>query len=219
MIGLLTAPTAALADTGGLSAYLKARAADADGRVTIAADQYALALAAAPDDPVVAIRAYREGIEAGDMPLVARAAGVLAKAGVAPADAALFPLAAAARKGDTRATRTAIATLGKGPLVVLAPSLNAWVSRAEHRDPSAALATAGNDPVARRFAAETRKRIAAAPARQPLGLAVAQTFAGLAGDLIAGAPSPLAIALAQAAVEADPDYAPAQNRPCRRACA
>ena len=52
VIGLLTAPTAALADTGGLSAYLKARAADADGRVTIAADQYALALAAAPDDPV-----------------------------------------------------------------------------------------------------------------------------------------------------------------------
>ncbi|KQN22292.1 tetratricopeptide repeat protein [Sphingomonas sp. Leaf30] len=209
-IGLLTDPTAALADTGGLSAYLKARAADADGRVMIAADQYARALAAAPDDPVIAIRAYGEAIEAGDMPLVARAAGVLAKAGVAPADAALFLLAAAARKGDTRATRTAIATLGKGPLVVLAPSLNAWVARAEHRDPGAALATAGEDPVARRFAAETRKRIAAAPARQPLGLAVAQTLAGLAGDLIAGAPSPLAIALAQAAVEADPDYAPAR---------
>ena len=220
MIGLMTAPTAAWADTGvdreadtgaekgtgtaGLSAYLRARAADADGRVAISTENYARVLAATPD-PVVAIRAYREAIEAGDMALATRAATVLARAGVAPADAALLPLAAAARKGDIKEANAAIATLATGPLVVLAPSLYAWVARAERRDPAPALAAAGQDPVARRFASETRDLIAAAPARQPLGVGVARLLAGLAGNLVIGEPSPLAIALAQAAVWANPD--------------
>ncbi|WP_416366424.1 hypothetical protein [Sphingomonas aurantiaca] len=96
----MAAPAAA--ETGDLSAYLKARAADAAGRPDLAAASYAKVLAAAPDDPVVAIRAYREALEAGDMPLAARAAAVLNRAGVAPADAALLPLADAARAGMPR---------------------------------------------------------------------------------------------------------------------
>ena len=101
------APSAAMAGTSDLSAYLQARAADADGRVDVAVAAYAQALAADPADPVLAIRAYREGIEAGDMALVDRAARVLNAAGVAPADAALFPLAEAARKGNASAASAA----------------------------------------------------------------------------------------------------------------
>ena len=207
-IGLLTAPAAALADTGastgGLSAYLKARVADADGRVEIATENYARVLAVAPD-PVVAIRAYREAMEAGDMALATRAAAVMTSAGVAPADAALLPLAEAARKRDAKATSAAIGVLAQGPLVVLAPSLYAWVAHAERRDPAQALAAAGRDPVAGRFATETRARLVSAPPGQPLGIGIADVLAGLAADLVTGEPSPLSIALAQAATRADPD--------------
>jgi tetratricopeptide (TPR) repeat protein len=200
------AATPATAEPGDLSAYFKARAADADGRVDLAAASYAKVLAAAPNDPVIAIRAYREALEAGDMPLASRAAAVLTRAGVAPADAALLPLADAARKGDTEGANAAIATLATGPLVVLAPSLYAWIAHAEGRDPEPSLATAVKDPVASRFATETRKLIAAAPAKQPLAIGVSRLLARLASDLAAGEPSPLAIALTQAALRADPSY-------------
>jgi len=196
----------AAAETGDLSAYLKARAADAAGRPDLAAASYAKVLAAAPDDPVVAIRAYREALEAGDMPLAARAAAVLNRAGVAPADAALLPLADAARAGDAKAANAAIATLSTGPLVVLAPSLYAWVAHAEGRDPEPSLATAAKDPVANRFATEARTLIAAAPRRQPLAIGVSRLLARLASDLAAGEPSPLSIALTQAALRADSRY-------------
>ncbi len=172
----------------------------------MAAASYAKVLAASPDDPVVAIRAYREALEAGDMQLATRAAAVLAKAGVAPADAALLPLADAARRGDTKAASAAIDALSTGPLVILAPSLYAWVACAEGRDPEPSLAVAAKDPVARRFATETRAQIAAAPAKQPLATGVSRLLARLANDLTAGEPSPLSIALTQAALRADPDY-------------
>ena len=196
----------ATAGTGDLSAYLKARAADAAGRPDLAAASYGRVLAASPDDPVVAIRAYREALEAGDMPLATRAVAVLNKAGVAPADAALLPLADAAHANDTKAADAAIATLATGPLVVLAPSLYAWVAHAEGRDPGPALATAAKDPVANRFATETRDLIAKAPARQPLAIGVSRLLAHLASDLALGEPSPLSIALAQASLRADPGY-------------
>jgi tetratricopeptide (TPR) repeat protein len=196
----------AAAETGDLSAYLKARAADAAGRPDLAAASYAKVLAASPADPVVAIRAYREALKAGDMPLATRAAAVLGRAGVAPADAALLPLAEAARQGDTKAASAAISTLATGPLVVLAPSLYAWAAHAEGRDPEPSLATAAKDPVANRFAAETRTLIAAAPTRQPLAIGVSRLLTRLASDLAAGEPSPLSIALTQAALRADPRY-------------
>ncbi|RXD03890.1 tetratricopeptide repeat protein [Sphingomonas sp. UV9] len=196
----------ATAGTGDLSAYLKARAADAAGRPDLAAASYAEVLAASPDDPVVAIRAYREALEAGDMPLATRAAAVLAKAGVAPADAALIPLADAARSNDAKAASAAIVTLATGPLVVLAPSLYAWVAHSEGRDPAPSLATAAKDPVANRFATETRDLIAKAPARQSLAIGVSRLLAHLASDLALGNPSPLSIALTQASLRADPSY-------------
>lgn len=185
---------------------MKARAADAAGRPDLAAASYARVLAASPDDPVVAIRAYREALQAGDMALATRAAAVLVKAGVAPADAALLPLADAVRDGDTKAASAAIATLATGPLVVLAPSLYAWVAHAEGRDPEPSLAVAAKDPVANRFATETRALIAAAPPGQPLAIGVSRLLARLASDLAAGEPSPLSIALTQAALRTDPGY-------------
>lgn len=160
-----------MADTGNLSAYLKARAADADGRTEVAAAAYARALAAAPNSPVVAIRAYREALEAGDLALAIRAAAVLTKAGVAPGDVPLLPLAAAARAGDAVAADAALDRLAKEPLGVLVPSLRGWTALARGQDPLPPFDAPTRDPVARRFATETRALLLIAQGRAAEGVA------------------------------------------------
>ena len=81
------AATGTVPSTPGLDLYMTARVADRDGAVAQAAAGYAAALAASPDNPVVALRAYREAIRAGDLDLADRAAAVLAAHHAAPADA------------------------------------------------------------------------------------------------------------------------------------
>lgn len=135
---------------------MRARAADGDGRVEVAARDYAAALARDPADPVVAVRAYREGVQAGDLALADRAAATLDAAGVAPADAALLALARAAAAHDLPAARAALARLSGGQLALLRPSLAAWLALEAGADPLAALGPAPRDAVARRFHAETR---------------------------------------------------------------
>ncbi len=252
--------TAGLADTGDLAAYVKARAADADGAVDTAAANYARALDGAPGDTGIAIRAYREALEAGDIALATRAAAVLERAGVAPSDAALLPLAEAALRGDAKAADAAIARLSTGPLAVLAPALTGWTVFARGGDPVRVLGAPTKDLVAARFATETRAllliaagrsadgvaalnadprmpadlRIAAAQLlfgrnedaaarslldgndpsfvalrkgaseKPTLGFGVSRVLARVAGDLAGATPTPLSIALAQAALIADP---------------
>jgi tetratricopeptide (TPR) repeat protein len=261
-LALTLTPAAAFADTGDIAAYVKARAADADGAVDIAAANYARALADAPASPVVAIRAYREALQAGDIALATRAAAVLDAAGVAPADAALLPLAQAARSNTINAADTAIGRLARGPLAMLVPALSAWTAFARGGDPAGALDADATDPIARRLASETHAllliaadrsddaivaltteprmptdlRVAAAQllfgkgkddsartllagrdptfvalragaaAKPTLGFGVSRLLLRLASDLASGPPTPLSVALTQAALLADPDY-------------
>lgn len=258
----LLAPTSVLADPGDLSAYVKGRAADADGAVDVAAGHYARALAAAPRDPVIAIRAYREALEAGDVALANRAAAALDADGVAPSDAALLPLAEAARRDDVKAADAAITRLATGPLAVLAPALRGWTAFVRGDDPTPALDAASKDLVSARFAGETRAllliaaeryddgvaalgadlrtpsdiRVAAAqllfgkgqddvartllvgrdpsivalragaPAKPTLAFGVSRMLVRVASDLAGATPTPLSIALTQAAITADPTY-------------
>ena len=184
LLALLPGP--ALAAPGDLTAYFHARAARADGHADTAAHDYAVALAAAPDNPLVAIRAYREGLEAGDLALVDRAAAVLARAGVAPADASLQQLAKAARARDLPAARAAIAELSRGPLAPLTPALGALIAHADGQDPFASLENVGPDPVARRLAAETRALLLIERGRAEDGLAAIRalvTMPGASADL------------------------------------
>jgi Flp pilus assembly protein TadD len=143
------------ADTSGLSDYLKARAADADGDSVVAAAGYARALGDVPASRVVAVRAYREALATGDIPLAVRAAAILRGTGEAPADLPLLPLAIAASRNDPVAAEAAIVALGPTPLNVLAPSLRAWLAFERGQDPAPALAAAGKNPVTQRLAAET----------------------------------------------------------------
>ncbi|MBB5714716.1 tetratricopeptide repeat protein [Sphingomonas aerophila] len=172
-----------MADTGGLAAYLSARAADASGEPVAASAAYARALDAEPDNALIAIRAYRESLDAGDDVLARRAAAVLDRAGVAPADAALLPLAQAARAGDAAAAQRAAARLTGGPLRILVPSLLGWIAFSQGVDASGALDAASGDALSRRLATETRALLLIARGQTATGLAALEAVRGGDGDL------------------------------------
>ena len=140
-----------------LTAYVKARAADGDGRVVAASANYAAALAGSPGNPVIAARAYREALAAGDMALARNAAAAMVAAGVAPADTAMLTIADAVRARDWALAEASADALAKGPLDFLGPIVKAWIAfdRGD-ADPGADLATDTGNPLARRFNAENR---------------------------------------------------------------
>jgi tetratricopeptide (TPR) repeat protein len=178
-MALSASPAAAAAAEENLPAYVRARAADADGNVDAAARYYALALAAKPGSEVVAIRAYREGLASGDMALARRSAQVLARAGVAPPDAALldFADALAARRRDQAVA--ALESLGESPFDFMRPVLAAWLAM-DGRDNAAALqlGTSGGDALDRRYASENKALLLIAQKRTAEGLAAVQAQLG-----------------------------------------
>ena len=170
------APLPAIAKTPDLLAYMQARAADADGAAALAARRYADALAAAPGDTRVAAYAYRQAVASGDLTLAFSTISALGQA--APPDADLLVLASAAVHDDAAAADAAIARIGKGQLAVLSSSLAAWAALASGRDPLPLLAATRDDPVARRFASETRSLILLAQGHVPEGMATLRAILG-----------------------------------------
>ncbi|MFN3677873.1 MAG: tetratricopeptide repeat protein [Sphingomonas pseudosanguinis] len=150
----------AVAASEPLAAYLAARVAAADGRARAAADDFAVALGGWPDDPAVAVRAYREAMISGNETLALRAARVLEAEKVAPMDVVLLDLAVAAREGDAKRFDAAVARLDEGQLRILSPSLRGWAAWDRRQPVEPALAGAGKEPVARKLADETRLLIA-----------------------------------------------------------
>ena len=144
-----------------------------------AATGYARALKAAPDNPIVAVRAYRAALSAGDMALATRARAVLERADVAPSDAALLALAAAAGAGDSAAANAAIARIGAGPLDFLVAPLRAW--SLVTTEPARAVATldnAGKNPIGQHYAGETRALMLIASGRTDDGVAMLRVVLG-----------------------------------------
>jgi tetratricopeptide (TPR) repeat protein len=140
-----------------LSAYARARLAATDGHVGAAAAGYAEALAARPEDELIAIRAYREALAAGDIPLALSAAAVLDRSQVAPADAAVLAFADALATGNRVRAAEAAAQLDGSPLEFMTPVLLAWLTF--DSDPAAALAmleTGSDNALTRRYASESR---------------------------------------------------------------
>lgn len=170
----LAAPSPAFAEVSpaALAAYVRARAADAGGDSAQAAAGYAQALAVADTDPVVAARAFRAAIDAGDYPLANRARAVLERAGVAPGDAAVLALAEAVADGDDAALQTAIRRLGASSLAFLAKPLAAWrlAARGDERAIDA-LSDGADDALARGFAAENRVLLLIAQRQAEAGVA------------------------------------------------
>lgn len=246
---LLATPAAADAD---LTAYLRARAADGAGQGAAAIAAYRAALAGG--SPLVAIRAYREALAAGDLPLARRAAAILQQAAVAPVDAALLPLADAARAGDRAAAAKATEQLAGDRLKLLVPPLTVLIAGAAPDAPDAAarrlqaearallllgqgrtaegiaaaapltgdsfriavaelLLGAGERAEASRIVGGDAEALAAAEAgvaRPSLAHGVSRLLLRIADDLEEDRSSPLAVALARAALVADPGYARAR---------
>ncbi|MES2445168.1 MAG: tetratricopeptide repeat protein [Pseudomonadota bacterium] len=169
-LALFAAPPA-LAQADDLTAYARARAAEADGASDIAAAGYAAALAKAPDDAIVAMRAYRQGLAVGDWALVDRAEKVVAKSGDGPIDTAIVRFAIALRAGDIAGANAALGRLEKGPLDFMVPVLGAWMALDRGDDPFPILDKSGTNPLARRYRAENRVMLLVALRRTDEALA------------------------------------------------
>ncbi len=175
----MAAPAWAESDPADLAAYVRARAADADGNAERAAAGYAQALRSAPNNPVIAVRAYRAALQAGDYVLITRARMVLERADVAPGDAAILALAEAVRSGDAAATDAAIARIATGPLDFLVAPLRAWSLVASNPTRAlAALDMVGKNPIGQHYAAETRALLLIAAGRTDDGVAMLRVVLG-----------------------------------------
>jgi len=128
-VALILAPEIAAArgnDPSALAVYGRARIAPT---VEAAARNYSAALTAAPDTLTVALRAYREGVTAGDFALALRAAQALERGGATPPDARLLFYVAALRNRDWAAARTRLGEVAREPsLSFIAPVLADWLA-------------------------------------------------------------------------------------------
>lgn len=177
---MIAAPVPAMAssDARDLAAYLRARAADADGAAGVAATAYAQALGDDPQNPLVAARAYRSAVLAGDFALLRRAGAVLQQAGITVPDAGVLTLAEAVQTGDPVMTAKALDRIGKSGLDFLVPPIKAWLALPDAKAAEAALDAVGSNPIGKRYAAESRAMVLIATGRADAGIAQLQVMLG-----------------------------------------
>lgn len=174
MLALLAAALPAAAQTApppvDLRDYARTRAADAAGEAARAAAGYARALDAVPGDQILAMRAYRQGLAAGDFALASRAAAILARAGSAPPDVDLLAFAVALHDGDKPGQDRALDRLSLAQLDFLVPVLRAWVALDRGQDPLPLLDTVRGNGLAAPFVARHRALLLIATGKPDDGL-------------------------------------------------
>lgn len=168
--------------TPDLTAYVQARAADADGDAGFAAQNYQKALSAVPDSAVVATRAYREGLTAGDFALAKQSLAVLKQGNVAPPDGDAFLLADALAHGDTAGVSTALKQIEGGPLAFMVPVIRAWLALNHGKGYAAAMLKPDSisNPLGRHFAEEHKALLLIAQGKTDAGMLALQPL--LAAD-------------------------------------
>ncbi len=150
--------------------YARARAADAAGEPGLAAAGYARALAVVPGDKVLAMRAYRQALAAGDYALATSAGAALARVGAAPPDTDLLAFAMALRSRDRLGAENALERMSKAQLDFMVPVLSAWLALDRGADPLPVLDTARGNPLAARFADRHRPLLMIAAGKADQGL-------------------------------------------------
>jgi tetratricopeptide (TPR) repeat protein len=112
-----------------LNHYVQARMADEAGDSVLSAAAFGAALTAEPGNQLVAIRAYRQAIEAGDKALAVRAALQLERSGLLPVDARLLLFSERLTGGDFRGARLMLDRIeDEGSLSFLVPILASWTN-------------------------------------------------------------------------------------------
>ena len=203
--------------------YVQARAAATEGALAEASRSYAAALAAAPDNRILASSALGHAIAAGDRALAVAAARMLESSGEATPEVRLTLLVEAVRSGQWRVAEAQVERISADrAFAFMAPVLRAWVAQGSRRgDPIAILDSIPGDSPAQGYVPEARallqlvRRGAAAeyaafsdesgPRAQRLRIAGAALLARRGGRrealaLLAGSGD--ALARARAAVEA-----------------
>lgn len=139
--------TAKRQEPSALSAYVTARILDSVNATDAASAAYGRALTGAPDNDRVALRAYREAVEAGDKALALRAARALDLQQKLPQDARLLFFAEALSKGDWRGARLWLDKIEESDgFGFLVPTLRAWTTfAARDGDPLAGIDTVPRD--------------------------------------------------------------------------
>jgi Flp pilus assembly protein TadD len=155
-----------------LSAYVQARAADSLGAADKAVVGYGFVLESTPGNPVVASRALRQALAAGDRPLALKAARILQSADVSAPDVQLLLLAEAVTSKDwADAGRQIDALEGDEVFAFMAPVLRAWVALGSGEgDSLAQLQKGASDPLGGSYVAGHRPLLLLASGRDREGL-------------------------------------------------
>ncbi len=194
---MLSAPqvAAARADTASpLADYVRARAAASNGSNRAASADFAAALAASPENALVATEALTHAVSAGDWPLALRAAATLDRRQSLLPDARFLLIAHAFRERDWAAAQRQIAAVEREQAFgFVVPILRAWMAvESGNGDPLALLGSKGPNGAGNPYAGEHRPLIVAATGRTD----------GLAGMLASASAGPRAQRLRMAAAGA-----------------
>ena len=143
-------------DPSPLKNYAAGRMADLDGASAVAAAAYADALLVLPSDGALALRAYRQAIEAGDRAIALNAARTLDLQNALPADATLLLFTERLSRRDWSGAQGILDRLDpKVGLGFLVPVLRAWAEYgAGSGDPLKTLAVPEKDSLILSYARE-----------------------------------------------------------------
>lgn len=151
-----TSAPARTSEPSPLKNYAAGRMADLDGASAVAAAAYADALLVLPSDGALALRAYRQAIEAGDRTIALNAARTLDLQNALPADATLLLFTERLARRDWSGAQGILDRLDpKVGLGFLVPVLRAWAEYgAGSGDPLAKLAVPEKDSLILSYARE-----------------------------------------------------------------
>lgn len=170
-------------ERSALSSYMQARLADSAGAPRDALAGYSIALAAEPDNEVIAFRAFRQAVAAGDKRQAVRAAAQLEAAKLLPSEARLLLFGERIVAGDIAGARLLVDRIEEeGSFAFAAPILRAWTGvAARDADPMIALEAVQRGSLASSYATEQRALLLFALKRPGEGATVVRSLAASDG--------------------------------------
>jgi tetratricopeptide (TPR) repeat protein len=178
-----TAAHARKEERSALSSYVQARLADSAGKSQDALVGYSAALAAEPDNEVIAFRTFRQAVAAGDRRQAIRAAAQLDAAKALPSDARLLLFGDRVASGDVAGARLIVDRIEEeGSFAFAAPILRAWTGvAARDADPLIALDAVQRGSLASSYATEQRALLLLALKRPAEAATIVRSLAAIDG--------------------------------------